>query len=338
MSLSHIQTTAKWSYVFVGITLFLVGWLNLTTPFVTVLFSFFALRKFCFGQSKIVPITLFFVVLAAVTYGFIFFVNQAIIALPAIAEEAVPRAIMKAKQYGLDLPFSDLDELRTLIIHKVSEIRTLGNVARITTKETALVIIGFVVAVSLFVNARYDLGRGTYAVKNNLYTLTADHIARRFRTFYASFETVMGAQILISLINTALTSIFILAVDLKYAPLIIALTFLCGLLPIIGNLISNTIITGVALTVSVKLAFAALTFLIVLHKLEYFLNSKIIGDRIKNPMWLTLLGIIIGERLMGIPGMILAPVVLHYLKTEAAAIEVIGQTVVSEEPQEEHLP
>ena len=59
-------------------------------------------------------------------------------------------------------------------------------------------------------------------------------------------------------------------------------------------------------------------FLVVLHKLEYFLNSKVIGDRIKNPMWLTLLGLIIGETLMGIPGMILAPVVLHYIKVEAS--------------------
>ena len=35
-------------------------------------------------------------------------------------------------------------------------------------------------------------------------------------------------------------------------------------------------------------------------------------------MWLTLLGLIIGETLMGIPGMILAPVVLHYIKVEAS--------------------
>ncbi|HZI32183.1 MAG TPA: hypothetical protein VFF11_07565, partial [Candidatus Binatia bacterium] len=52
--------------------------------------------------------------------------------------------------------------------------------------------------------------------------------------------------------------------------------------------------------------------------LEYFLNSKIIGDRIKNPMWLTLLGLVLGEKLMGVPGMILAPVVLHYFKVEAS--------------------
>jgi predicted PurR-regulated permease PerM len=57
----------------------------------------------------------------------------------------------------------------------------------------------------------------------------------------------------------------------------------------------------------------------VIHKLEYFLNSKIIGKRINTPMWLTLVGLVIGERLMGIPGMILAPAVLHLIKIEASA-------------------
>jgi predicted PurR-regulated permease PerM len=57
----------------------------------------------------------------------------------------------------------------------------------------------------------------------------------------------------------------------------------------------------------------------VIHKLEYFLNSKIIGARIKNPMWLTLIALVLGERIMGVPGMILAPVVLHYLKMEVSA-------------------
>ena len=104
----------------------------------------------------------------------------------------------------------------------------------------------------------------------------------------------------------------------KIGPLIIVLTFLCGLLPIIGNIISNTLIAGVAFTISPKMAVIALVYLVVIHKLEYFLNSKIIGDRIKTPMWLTLLGIVLGEKLMGIPGMILAPVVLHYIKVEAS--------------------
>jgi predicted PurR-regulated permease PerM len=65
-----------------------------------------------------------------------------------------------------------------------------------------------------------------------------------------------------------------------------------------------------------------LVFLIVIHKLEYFLNSKIIGDRIRNPVWLTLIALIIGERLMGIPGLILAPVVLNYVRVDMSKVEV----------------
>jgi len=109
---------------------------------------------------------------------------------------------------------------------------------------------------------------------------------------------------------------------MPHAPLLIAVTFICGLVPIAGNLASNTVIVFVALTVSLKLAVFGLLFLVVIHKLEYFLNSKIIGDRIRNPVWLTLIALIIGERLMGIPGLILAPVVLNYLRVEMLTVEV----------------
>jgi len=78
----------------------------------------------------------------------------------------------------------------------------------------------------------------------------------------------------------------------------------------------------VGLTVDLHHAFGALAFLIVIHKFEYFLNSKIIGKRIQNPMWMTLLALVVGERLMGVPGMILAPVVLHYIKSETSRVAV----------------
>jgi hypothetical protein len=48
---------------------------------------------------------------------------------------------------------------------------------------------------------------------------------------------------------------------------------------------------------------AALAFLVIIHKLEYFLNGKIIGNIVKLPMYMTLLGLIVGEALFGISGM-----------------------------------
>jgi len=78
---------------------------------------------------------------------------------------------------------------------------------------------------------------------------------------------------------------------------------------------------GIAFIESPQKALLALGFLVVIHKLEYFLNGTIIGGRIRNPLWLTLLGLVIGERLMGVPGMILAPVVLNYARMEASKIQ-----------------
>ena len=154
----------------------------------------------------------------------------------------------------------------------------------------------------------------------------------RARTFYRSFSRVIGAQIVISLINSALTAVFLAWNGYPYKTILVVFTFLCGLLPIIGNVISNTLIVGVSFTISPRMALFALIFLIAIHKLEYFLNSKIIGDRIRTPMWLTLIGLVLGEKLMGIPGMILAPVVLHYIKVEAS------RNKVTETPSEPIVP
>jgi predicted PurR-regulated permease PerM len=328
--MSYVFTTVMTvaSYLSILVMMVVVAKLNLATPLITALFSYFALEKLNFTRHKWLAVLLFTVLVSGIFYGFVYFLQQAVTAVPDIISTSLPRIIEYAKARHIDLPFQDLDlsqpgSLQALITDTVkTQLRYLGNFAKLATKEFVFLVIGFVVATTMFINPKMDLGRECHRHKDNLYSLCCDEIAARFRFFYRSFATVMGAQITISTINTALTSIFILSVSLPYAAVVIGVTFLCGLLPIIGNLISNAVIVGIAFTISPQMAIAALVFLVVLHKLEYFLNSKIIGDRIKNPVWLTLLGLILGERLMGIPGMILAPVVLNYIKVEAGSIEI----------------
>jgi predicted PurR-regulated permease PerM len=311
------------SYIFFAVTIILVGSLHLATPFLTVLFCYFVIRKLHVTRSKIVALLLFLFVITLSFYAFVVFVRHAIKGLPEIADKSIPRVLAFAQQHEIELPFDDVDSLKSLVMEKVRhQVGYLGNFAKLATKEFAFLLIGIVVACSLFFNPTMDLGRGGHRLRNNLYSLTCDQIVLRFHSFYRSFETVMGAQIIIAIINTAFTAVFTLAVQLPYAPLVIGVTFLCGLLPIIGNIISNSVITGIAFTISPQLAISALIFLIVLHKFEYFLNSKIIGERIENPVWLTLLGLILAERLMGVPGIILAPVILHFIKVESSQVEV----------------
>jgi predicted PurR-regulated permease PerM len=137
------------------------------------------------------------------------------------------------------------------------------------------VVVGGVVAISLFLNPRLELDREKYAVRDNLYSLCCDQIAKRFEALYQSFATVIGAQIVISAINTVFTSIFVLAVGLPYAVVVIGATFLCGLIPVIGNLVSNTVIVGIGLRFR-RRWLDCLVFLVVIRA-GVFLNSKIIG-------------------------------------------------------------
>ena len=321
------SSVVRSSYMFLIGVLLCVGWFKIQTTFITVLFSYFALSAFAYFSVKVLKskngrlfsISLFIIGVCAIFYAFVFFVNEAVTALPDIASRSIPIALDYAKKYNLNLPFNDLEGLKAVAAKAVSQgMKDVAKFAELATKEFVFLILGLVIAISIFINSKLDLGEGHYSITNNLYSLLCKEISARFYNFYYSFETVMGAQIIISTINTILTSIFILLVNLPYPKIVVPSTFLCGLLPIVGNLISNTIITCIAVTTSLQMAVLALLYLIVLHKFEYFLNSKIIGGRIKNPMWLTLLSLIVGERIMGIPGMILAPVILHYVKHEAS--------------------
>lgn len=325
------------SYIFVAVALVLVGWLKMATLTLTLLFSYFALSKLYFFRRKWLAVSLFSVLVAAIFYGFVFFVKEALDTLPKIAQTSIPLIIDYAAKRGIDLGFTDLHTLKALLMSSVTEeLRYFASLAKIATREIAILIIALVVSVSIFFNARFQLGEGP-ATRNNLYSLFCDELTARFSSFFRSFELVMGAQLIISGINTFFTAIFVLSVDLPYAGVIVVVTFLCGLLPIIGNIISNTVTVSIAFTVSPQMALGALAFLVIIHKLEYFLNSKIIGDRIKNPVWLTLIALILGERLMGIPGMILAPVVLHFLKVEASSIKLPLKAPEAVEPPPDEI-
>ncbi len=313
----------NFSYWFFGGFCLLLITLKLTTPLLTILFSFLALQFFKIRGYRTISIVLFFLMVIAIFLGFAYSINHVVITLPGIVEKALPAIIHLADSYEIKLPFTDLEGLKTTSVYILrTELSSFASFAKLASKEFIYLIIGIAIAVGLFVTPKIDIENEKNTSHKNLYSVACLSIHDRFTNFFLVFKKVMGAQIIISLINTFFTGIFLYVENLPHFELLLAVTFLCGLLPIIGNIISNGIIFFVAATISSTVAIHALVFLIVLHKAEYFLNSKIIGRAIKNPMWLTLLALVIGERLMGIPGLILAPVFLNYIKQETRPIKV----------------
>lgn len=144
----------------------------------------------------------------------------------------------------------------------------------------------------------------------------------RISLFSEVFCKVVVAQVQISTVNTILTSIYlfvllpIFGVKMPYATTIVLLTFLLGLIPILGNLIVNLIVVIISLTVSFKLAITSLLFLIVIHKLEYYINAKVVGGKLKIYVWEMLIAMVLLEAIFGPIGVVLAPVIYGYIKEE----------------------
>jgi predicted PurR-regulated permease PerM len=154
-------------------------------------------------------------------------------------------------------------------------------------------------------------------------------LSERCARFTRSFHDIVFAQARISALNTLFTAIFLVVVlplcgvHLPLTKTLIAITFIVGLLPVIGNLISNTLIVLVGLSVSLWVAIGALVFLVLIHKQEYFLNARIVGSRIRARAWEILLAMLVMEAAFGLPGVIAAPIYYAYLKSELVAAGLI---------------
>ena len=147
----------------------------------------------------------------------------------------------------------------------------------------------------------------------------------------SSFRPFTPPQARIAAIYTVFTAIYLLVVlplagiHLPFAPLLVLITFLVGLLPVIGNLISNTVIVILSLGHSLQLAVISLVFLALMHKAEYFLNAKIIGKQTQTKPWELLIAMMVMESAFGIAGIVAAPIFYAWLKRELKNQGLIGK-------------
>jgi predicted PurR-regulated permease PerM len=139
-----------------------------------------------------------------------------------------------------------------------------------------------------------------------------------------SFQRVVFAQVRIAALNTVFTAVYLVVllplagVHLPLAKTLIGVTLVAGLLPVVGNLVSNSAIVVVSLALSPYVALASLVFLVVIHKLEYFLNARIVGSQIHARAWELLLAMLVMEAAFGLQGVVAAPIYYAYAKLELA--------------------
>jgi len=150
-------------------------------------------------------------------------------------------------------------------------------------------------------------------------------LANRAARFGEAFRHVVFAQIRIAALNAALTAFYLvivlplLGIQLPLVKTMIAVTFIAGLVPVFGNLVSNVVVVIVSLSVSPFVALGSLVYLVAIHKLEYFLNARLVGTRIEARAWELLLAMLLMEAAFGVAGLIAAPIYYAYLKDELSA-------------------
>ena len=212
---------------------------------------------------------------------------------------------------GIGEKIPDAQHLHTMILHWLREHSAAIQKFRDDTPGIALhALIGILIGSLLSFHTAHSTGPLSAA------------FFERCRRVWKAFEQVVFAQVKISALNTVFTSIYLLVIlplfgiHLPFRATLIGITFVAGLVPVVGNLVSNAVIVLISLGAGPGVAGGSLAFLVIIHKLEYFLNAKIVGTEIKASAWEILLAMLCFEAAFGIPGVIIAPIVYAYVKAE----------------------
>lgn len=328
----HYPEAVQWAaWALMAIALVLVLRLNLLSALLAGLLVYALVhmmapvlqRRFFERRSRIVAVAILSMVIigliTAGVIGILAFMRSDAGSLAGLVRkmaEIIERARIALPAWLVDYLPEGADEVRESLTHWL---RDHAGVLRLAGAETARVLAH--VLIGMIIGAMLALSE---AVDGTSRRPLAHALSVQAAQLGGAFRRVVFAQVRISLLNTAFTAIYLaivlpmLGVSLPLTKTMIAITFIAGLLPVIGNLISNTVIVVVSLAYSIYVAMASLAFLVVIHKLEYFLNAKIIGSRIQCSAWELLIAIVAMEAAFGIAGVIAAPIYYAYVKAELA--------------------
>jgi predicted PurR-regulated permease PerM len=222
--------------------------------------------------------------------------------------ERLPREIVRHLPEGVaELQEMVAAQLRTQASH-------LASVGRTWLHGLLLAYVGLIVG-ALLATRRPPTARKPLAAA----------IAARALHFIDAFRQIVAAQFWISAFNATLTAIFLLGalpafgIAMPYDYALVAMTFVFGLVPIVGNLVVNVVMTLVGVSVSVVVGAACLAFLIGIHKAEYFINARVVGSKTSTGVWELLAVMFAAETIFGVAGLVAAPLYYAYAKKELSA-------------------
>jgi len=211
----------------------------------------------------------------------------------------------------------DADALKSRVVAWLQEhVTAVQTAGREATQILVRIVIGMVIGALVALRQ---------AVPSDGHRPLALALANRAQRFGEAFRRIIFAQVRIAAVNAVLTALYLalilplLGIHLPLVKTMIFITFVAGLIPVVGNVVSNVVVVIVSLSISPYVAAGSLLYLVAIHKLEYFLNARMIGTQIEARAWELLLAMLAMEAAFGIAGLIAAPFYYAYLKDELSA-------------------
>jgi predicted PurR-regulated permease PerM len=159
---------------------------------------------------------------------------------------------------------------------------------------------------------------------------------------------VIRGQLLICLVNGALTAIGYAAVKLKYWPVLAIVATVFSVVPIFGAIMSSIPAVVVGLTQSFGTAVFVLCWILGIHQIEAnFLNPKIMGDAAKLHPVLVVFSLLVGEHHFGVAGALFAVPVMSIVQSVFLHFRFVvhrddpafaGETLLTAPPHAGHRP
>ena len=147
---------------------------------------------------------------------------------------------------------------------------------------------------------------------------------------------VVRGQLIICLVNGALSAIGFAIVGLKYWPVLALIATVLSLIPIFGSIVSAIPAVALGLTQSVGTAAFVLIWIVGIHQLEAnVLNPKIMGDAAKIHPVLVVFSLLVGEHFFHTVGALLA---VPCMSIAQSVFTHIRKRIQATDPEMSHEP
>jgi predicted PurR-regulated permease PerM len=281
-------------------------------------------RRFSKQRRKYLVVMLYLVFLLGIIFFFVY---------------GLPKIYIEAKQFTVQLPstlsyiedvLNDFSKDNPTLAQPIERVKSALTFDKVIAKTVSLAVKGLEQAwhyvTWFFISMLFsflimldlpNLTRKFMSLRRSrlgeIYKETASSVIRFSQVVGENFR----AQILISLINTSLTFIGLTFIGTGTTALLAFVVFICGLIPVLGVIISSMPVMLVALNVGgPKMVLAVLILIVIIHLLEaYVLNPRIVSAVMRiNPV-LTLIILYISHSLMGLWGMLLGvPIAVYFYR------------------------